>query len=483
MKKPEKSTFFFSLGMVIAVLALCEGSLTGAPGRGKTANQNPAENTKIQTFLFHVLVSNSIMDISSEFKKAGFSEGQKKILQKELKNPPYSSKLEGLLNQSRNALPAYSPAKFQQKTRRMKEALAEKQAKELKRLNTQAGRELGRIKNELKNTTARMRTSLDFQKISARMKREMLAFSRKSPAPAGISSILPSTALIGRDIIIRGFGFGVTRGTLIINVGDHYSYFRNISSWTDRRIVATIPYSHESGGVYVIGVERLVGATEKEAIVWVKPHGRLTGPTQEFRIRPDFTEMEPVITGLSSLEVRPGLSLIIRGENFLSESEGTVQFFFPGNGGVKKFFGIVREWRDSFVHVVLPEDLPELPEGEGECVLSNNVPHTVRHSLMFRPDMEVRAFSAHRSLEADYIIGYKEINTDHDFRLINGWTVKDYELYISGSGPGFGARYILSPQPGSTEAGSRVEIWADLFSGCDYYNYLWIEGPKGTRYR
>jgi hypothetical protein len=103
---------------------------------------------------------------------------------------------------------------------------------------------------------------------------------------------------------------------------------------------------------------------------------------------------------------------------------------------------------------------------------------------MFARNLEVREiYRVSHSISASFIIGHVETHTDHDFRLINGWVVEDYRLDHTASGLGYGAVYDRRPRPSSTDASSRVRIWADAFSHCTSYNYLWIIGPSGLPYR
>ena len=212
----------------------------------------------------------------------------------------------------------------------------------------------------------------------------------------------------------------------------------------------------------------------------------ISGPSKEITVSPDPATLEPRITSFSNDEVRPGMSLIIRGEHFLEEHEGSVGFRYDcGGGATCTFDGIIREWRDSYVHLEIPTSYRwGTPHGTVRLTLINHVHRSDARSIAFQPILVIReVYRVSHSVNSPFIIGHRDTHTDHNFRLINDYVVESYELDHSGGGIGYGANYLSRPIRGSTNASSRIEIWADLFSDCRSYNYLWVRGPEGRPYR
>ena len=87
-----------------------------------------------------------------------------------------------------------------------------------------------------------------------------------------------------------------------------------VSSWSPTRIVATLPTD----------LQRFVGESPKDGLVWVKLAGGEIGPYSDYRLEPDLSQLQPSITGVTPEPLRPGSDLVIAGENFLTEAPPTV---------------------------------------------------------------------------------------------------------------------------------------------------------------
>jgi len=476
MKRSSTILLKFSV-LIVLVLFLFNGwAYEGEPLQAK-------RSPKVESFLKFIMQASSLNNIGKQFKEAKFSAKEKKDLEKELRKQPYSSKLDRLKKQAKASIQPYSEAKMKRKTLQMQQELKQKQAQQLNNLNQKARQFLSTARREARASTDNSSSSMN--RLTSQMRTAMLSSPSDSIPSSTIRSITPGSAIIGRDITITGEGFGDIKRRVTIIIGDHYLWFQEISLWTDTVIVARIPYRRESGGVRYAGVERYVGDTPKRAIIWVQPN-MISGPSKEITVSPDPATLEPRITSFSNDEVRPGMFLTIWGEQFLEEHEGSVRFRYDcGPGATCTFDGIIREWHDSYVYLEIPTSYRwRIPHGTVRLTLINHVHRSDARSIAFQPILVIReVYRVSHSVNSPFIIGHRDTHTDHNFRLINDYVVESYELDHSGGGIGYGANYLSRPIRGSTNASSRIEIWADLFSDCRSYNYLWVRGPEGRPYR
>lgn len=473
-----------------------------APSASRALSQT-AEKSRIKTtsekgvtaFLKKIETAGSLEELADAFKKEDFSESEKKLLENELRKSKYRSKIDELNQQSiarTDKLHADRIQKILRDKNNELNKLQEKRQTDLSARNQKAVELFNNLHSSQK--TKRQQSRIlpnDTQMLTATMRAAIESYPAETLLPMHVDSISPQNATLGQDITIQGRGFGDVGGTLCIIIGDSVSYFRRVSTWTDTRIVATVPVTFtSSSGTVFRGIEHIVGESPKSAQVWVRPGADDVGPTGRITVHPDYEQMVPRITSLSSADLQPGQRLVIQGRNFLREDHGTIRFVYPTGGGTANVEGNVVQWYDTYILVEFPSSLRwALSEGSGSLGLVNHVGRSTSNIVTYSRipetrNLVIRVLRQSRSISADFlIIGRKETYTDHDFRLINGWEVRDYDLWQGGAGISWGAEYRSRPITGSTNASSRVEIWADLFSRSSYTNVLWIIGPEGLPYR
>lgn len=142
------------------------------------------------------------------------------------------------------------------------------------------------------------------------------------PAPA-ISRIAPESGIPGEtQVTIEGTGFGATPGSGYVTIGTQSA--SAISSWTDTRIVATVPEYSWTGMVLVTQNDR---------------------HSNNF----PFKILSPVIRGISPIRLVPGITMTIRGEEFGSAEKGFVTF--------DDVRAEVVSWNETGIIVIVPNNL------------------------------------------------------------------------------------------------------------------------------
>jgi hypothetical protein len=214
-------------------------------------------------------------------------------------------------------------------------------------------------------------------------------------------------------------------------------------------------------------------------IHWVKLHGGESGPFKHATIRPDIEGMTPGIDALSATEVRPGLTLVIEGENVFAERRGEVAFRF----GSQVIAGDVSEWQDGYIAVTIRGGNHGLTRTEGTVVVRNHFGLQATKTITFTPLLATQVLSHRRPGVASWI-GYKGERDDFDMQLKNGWTVKENTLACDGFAvAGYGCRFVTQASPGGTDALWRIMIWVDFMGTVDSTNFLTIEGPAGLDWK
>lgn len=147
------------------------------------------------------------------------------------------------------------------------------------------------------------------------------------PAPSGpapsISRIAPESGVPGEtQVTIEGTGFGATPGSGYVTIGTQSA--SAISSWTDTRIVATVPEYSWTGMVLVTQNDR---------------------HSNNF----PFKILSPVIRGISPIRRVAGIAMTIRGEEFGSAEKGFVTF--------DDVRAEVVSWSETEIVVLVPNEL------------------------------------------------------------------------------------------------------------------------------
>jgi hypothetical protein len=437
-------------------------------GREKRPPQAAAPGTpssKKENFLKEIERARSLEELDRVLKSSNFSQAELKELEQQVKRPPYSNKLQRLIDQKKSSSKARMEAKVRPMINQKEREFQQRQEQELRQLNNQAVGKLQGLKAR-QSTTARV-PSRKSVAISTSGTHQMSPLGKTTPGEFhSIHSVSPEAATVGERLTISGEGFGASPGTVAIVIGREVVYCP-VSSWEQRRIVVTVSED----------VQDIVGETEKEGFVRVMLSGGQLGPYWNLTIRPDPSRITPEITSLSTAEIRPGQTLIIEGRNFLTERRGTVTFAFSGftlRGGIN-------DWDDTFISVTLPEGVSRLTRTDGTVTVTNYVGLQVNKSITFVPTLHTVTLESHRDAYA-FIIGYKGSSVDFDFELHNDWKVAENWLWCAGGPLTYGCEFVAQAAPGSTNAYSSTLIWCDLLAFVECINYLRIEGPVGVRY-
>ncbi len=452
------------------------------PGSTKTVKTKKV-SSKVDNFLVLITKSNSLDNIAKEFKKANFTDKEKRRIQEELQKQRYASKLKKLQKKRPVSGRSKDSIKADNQVVKKMKAFITKQDMEVKRLNLESRNSFNRIKHsnaamnivrpEINKVAPKRTTPLNTDVLHP----GMLGFGT-------IDTINPHFAIPGQNITIRGSDFGDNSGTLKLVIGEGTAYFSEISQWNDNFILAPIPLTYRSGGAMHVDIKFLIGETPKQGRIFVIPRGKDIGPSKTIEIRPDGSTMIPEITRVSSLEISPGQAIFVEGNNFLREAQGYVDIKFRTYDGSEASYGCeILNWNDRSVSFRLGEMSRGFLAQTAEIRLRNHVRYDFRATaqILLKPRMEIRYWKVNHSIDCSWkIYGKKRTRTDNDFYCINGWEVFDYALDVHGGGISWGAVYDIRPRAGQQSCRSRVEYWADLFSSVDCDNYLYIKGPKGV---
>lgn len=430
-----------------------------------------AYSKKIQNFLNTIEKAKSIDEIGKSFKNSRFSKKELKQLEPLLKKKPYSTKLEDIEKKTNAMAKRKSKAEVLRIQKQREQQVKQKNQRRLKQKNQLAVKSLQALKGKVPAT---VRQSIQGELRAANVPSSVAATAagdRFENLPR-IRSISPRPVIPGGAMTLTGENFGSSAGTVTVRFSFEGTTWNirctvNSGGWNDHRIVATPPE----------WLRHSVGESNKDVRVFIRTDQG--GASMEVQLGPDPASLQPEITGLSRTSIEPEQIIIIEGRNFLSESNGRVEFSFGGQSPR----GIIEDWGPNFISVRLPDSVQGIPETDGVMTVINHRGYRASRSITFEPALDMKTY--HR----DYwmhchawslgFLGAKEEKTFFNVDLINGWKVKEAWLEVDVHGPGGGARYLVQPQVGSTRAHSRVEIWAEAFSRTDLDEYIIIEGPKG----
>lgn len=225
---------------------------------------------------------------------------------------------------------------------------------------------------------------------------------------AVIHRLSPIPATVGNRLTIRGENFGGTQRRVFLKLEGGWRTAGSltsdgvveteqfvplqeapvecsVTSWSDRRIVVTIPESLRS----------VVGETEKVGRVYLE----LPRYDHDIRVGPNPERVTPSIREISTTTIREGETLVIEGSNFLSDSPGTVQFEFSGS----ILNGRIEEWRDTYIVSVFPERLDDLPEVTGVVKVRNHAGLETARGITYEPSLPTGSYR--HTCEDAYIEG------------------------------------------------------------------------------
>ncbi len=301
-----------------------------------------------------------------------------------------------------------------------------------------------------------------------------------SPSSARITDVTRLT--VGRDLTIRGTGFGYTQGRVAIIIRRDL-YYCTVTAWTNTRIECTIPDDLESAVRDAIQGVR--------ALLWVKLYGGEIGPTLDTTIYPDPEDFEPVIESITPTEISPGQSFIIRGRNLVKYrfDRARVKLLFGAGARVEAF---VEDPQHEFIQAKIPDDYGGMQRTVCRLEVTNDLGRIDEETVTFVPAEEIFDVPTPGRLVAACqppfpgflcLIGDTSRATVHDFTLMNGWVVEDCVLDINAGGANAGAYYVERPDAGAVLARAVVEAWADAYSRVVVTETLYIKGPRGVAWR
>jgi hypothetical protein len=129
--------------------------------------------------------------------------------------------------------------------------------------------------------------------------------SVSSRVPPEIYSINPPITRAGETLTIDGTGFGSSRGTSVVSIGNGNITAARYLSWSDTRITLSLPPNVADG---LVTVETSKGISAPKIFT--------NAENIPVAVRVDWTASVPVISGLDAAQAYPGLSITITGANF-----------------------------------------------------------------------------------------------------------------------------------------------------------------------
>lgn len=450
----------------------------------KEVVQNKSKD-KIKDFLNVIEKSQSIEKLATSFKKSNFTSSELKELEKELKKPSYSNKLEQLkskLERSSKSDLRRSKGTKKSDLKALNANLNKKQQQSIEKLNRDASKFLSQ--NKQSSMTSLARRPPASRSVQAP---ETIAFATRSLPESDVDiRDITGDPLIGQSIVFHGSGFGSERGRVsfaIVDSDNRIAFYGNVQSWSNSRIQVTIPLDFESYVDFEDSSRRSMGG--EHVYLCVFPEGDDPGTCMDYTIILDPDRFAPTITHLSSTEISPGQRLVITGNNLAPGGVAPEITFFLGRHRIERFD--LEEIENTYISLRIPDDIDGMLEIAGRVELRSALGRTAVHPVTFIPAeemVEIRTDAMTARCEPWHPKvfcwgGEIETFTQHDWVLRNGWTVETSWLDTTTHGPNAGAYYDQQPDPGSTRAESVIKVWADAFSIATCEEVLVLKGPKG----
>jgi hypothetical protein len=437
-----KSTRRDAIRVALSVLAVLFASLV----LPKAASP---QSPRVKEFLLLIQKARTFDEISLAFDRAGFSSAEAKEIQAAVTRPPYIDKLKSLAGPAAKGAPATPLVTA-------KKVVADSPRKT--RINAQALALAKRLKVPPRTTVR-----------SGEFALKPRAAAATSPIPGGgasgrITGLVPDTVRVGDRLVVTGSGFGPGRGSVELATPQH-RYICDLESWSDTRIVATVPAYMES----------VIGDRSADLRLRIMLRGDVLGPYRDIRLHPAVHD--PQVVSLSSDEVMPGCEIAIEGR-WLG-GRGTLEFDF----GSQLFRGTVKEWTDAVIVAGLPGGIGGLSRTRGEIIIRNAQGREVRHPVTFEPDKEQVTLTMYHEFGSPWDIsnGAKTFDYFQYFKIAEGWLVKSFRKEIA-SGRGK-ADHMREPVPGTTRIHSIITLYPAAFSRMRVALDVTLEGPRGTPYR
>jgi IPT/TIG domain len=417
--------------------------------------KNNKLNLKIDRFLVVIKKAKTMDEVRKAFKKQSFSKKEIAQLEKAIKTPLYSNKLNLLSNKSVSALKKVKPSTVK-----------------LNKANSQL-RSLQ--KKKISATNQRLKTLM----ITKRPFTSRPAIINSNLAPAGISGVgdfsghptielvEPATGRVNETLTLLGENFGDQQGTVTAVIGN-FRINCSVNRWADGYIRIDVPAQ----------LQPIVRDGAQSVYFRVRNHENKTGFFQ-VEVNPDLSQLRPTISTIAPRAITPGQQILIAGTNFLSQ-KGEVVFILSDG---RRISGIIEDvnWTDTHILVLLNAHIGGLLEDA--CTIEVINIAGVRSALAtvtFIPLNEIFGIQRTDSLSAQFIFGKKRERTCFRCPIPRGWKVHSREVTFRGDGPGYGAHWVRKPEIGSDRPANRIVIWVDGFSYVTSTVWLWLEGPIGT---
>ncbi len=170
-----------------------------------------------------------------------------------------------------------------------------------------------------------------------------------------ISRFYPITVRMGETVTVYGSNFGNSTGDIMLNTSGYFFGISdristlNIKYWNDTQISFIVPKDKKTDDYYIGIKPRLASISDKEGVSITRL--KVLMPL-------------PKISGVSSLKVKSGESVTIRGENLGTDKRGDLKLYI-GFSVVNPFN--ITSWRDDKIIFNITDDLES-----GYVILKDN---------------------------------------------------------------------------------------------------------------
>ena len=444
-----------------------EGKKGTVPGGGKpeikAAPVAGAKGAGLQQALDAVKSGRSLEEIGRKIAALNLSAPDKKKLAESLQQAPYAGILRNLTELEQGKAETAFQGLLHQVERRHRQLAAEKNRQILLGLNLQAQQKAASLKATAVRRVARPAPMATPGPATAQAPQR----SAGSGPIARVVGVSPQPAVVGGSVTISGEHFGPTARKVILDLGSSGVSECVVDSWEETRVVVSFPDA----------VREAVGETQKRGRIYIV----LSDVGQDIVVVPDPASLVPAITSLTSPTIRPGQSLVVEGDNFLTERRGTVTFRFAD----RTIDGSIDDWAETYVAVRLPADVEGLLETAGVVKVRNRAGQEVSHSITFQPNLgrqdvweSIRgrpppSSSARRSSGSFSTSGCSTAGPSRSLT----WRC------TSPQASGAAAASSTSRSRGGDRPRASGETWMDFFGFCDCSVYVTIEGPAGMPYQ
>ena len=452
------AAFFCAMPAVAAPVSVKPGTQPSSKTIKKSSSDftapktQPAQSAKVKGLLEAIRRANSLQDINKAHEKAKLSRQEKTELRKALQKQPYKSKLKALEKKA-----------SQTPTMKMAGPSTHRASADRNRQNAQT--RLAKTKAERKSFLK----DAGFRSVAPGTMGRARSFVADDENPASLRNIQPRALIPGKEFTLTGENLGSAPGNVDLLILEMAVACR-IVTWGSEQIVARVPANAQS----------LLVDEDVSGLIWVKPHGSTLGPTTEVALRPDRERMVPEFVSVEPGEITPGVSVIISGNNFLSQNDHSVANFVFRTQAITEQ-GIIEHWDNNTIVVRLRAGADRLRAAPCELYIRNHFGKSSTYtSLNFSPTL------VRQTLRKENFLGSNSSATFVNFEspLLRDWKVvgsyRQMELPgVPIGGPYPSCEYVEQPEAGSSSARSVLRIDTPEEGGCNCFNYVIIEGPAG----